>query len=52
MIRADLLAMATVANLNGFSASSFAVQVSAFSGLFLAISARDVMQTISSFRIY
>ncbi len=51
MIRADLLGMATVANRKGFSSISFAVQVSAFSGLFLAISARDVIPTISSFRI-
>ena len=52
MIRADLLAMATVASRNGFSASSFAVHVSVFSGLFLAISARDVIPMISSFRMY
>lgn len=44
--------MATVANLNGFSASILAVQMSAFSGLFLAIKARDVMPTINSFRMY
>ncbi|WP_299681445.1 hypothetical protein [uncultured Roseobacter sp.] len=50
MIRADLLAMATVASRQGFSSSSLAVQVSALSGLFLASSARDVIPTISSFR--
>src|SRR6056297_729908 len=52
MIRADLFAMATVASRNGFSASILAVQVSAFSGLFFAISARDVIPTINSFLIY
>jgi len=52
MIRADLFAMATVANRNGFSASIFAVQISAFSGLFLAIKARDVIPMINSFRMY
>lgn len=52
MIRADLLAIATVASLKGFWSSNFAVQMSAFSGLFLAISARDVIPTISNFRRY
>ena len=49
MIRADLLAIATVASLKGFWSSNFAVQMSAFSGLFLAMSARDVIPTIKSF---
>lgn len=51
MIRADLLAMATVASRKGFSSRSFAVQVSTFSGLFLAISARDVIPMINNFRM-
>ena len=51
MIRADLLAMATVASLKGFWSSNFAVQMSAYSGLFLAMSARDVIPTIKSLRM-
>ena len=51
MIRADLLAIATVASLKGFSSSSLAVHISAFSGLFFAMSARDVIPMINSFRM-
>lgn len=52
MIRADLFAMATVASRNGFSASIFAVQISAFSGFLFAINARDVIPMIKSLRMY
>lgn len=43
--------MVTVASRKGFSSSSFAVHVSAFSGQFLAINARDAIPMIKSFRI-
>ena len=52
MILAALLAMAVVASRNGLSAMIFTVQRSTFSGERFAMTAREVILTTSSFRMY